>query len=116
MTDANYVVASEENRPWRKQRNMLVAYLFFYNPLRFLKALVFPNSRLYLADALAQFHGMWGLTQTIRRTVPWIWHLWRGRIVRHTKPPISRVPIRSPAGGRGSHALEAQVEQDRVRV
>ncbi|MHC4338753.1 MAG: B12-binding domain-containing radical SAM protein [Planctomycetota bacterium] len=113
MTDANYVVASEEKSPWRKQRNMLVSYLFFYNPLRFLKALVFPNSRLYLADALAQIHGMLGLTQTVRRTVPWIWHLWRGRIVRHTKPPISRVPMRSPTGGRASHALEAQVERDR---
>lgn len=116
MTDANYVIASEEDKPWRKQRNMLIAYLFFYNPLRWIWAFFFPKSRLYLADALAQMHGMWGLSKTIRRTLPWIWHLWRGKIVRHTKPPISNVPIVSPDGGRGSHALEAQAERDRVSV
>jgi len=108
MTDANYVIASGEERPWRKQANMLLAYLYFYNPLRFLWAFAFPRSRLYLADALAQLHGMWGLLHTIRRTAPWIWHLWRGRIVRHDQPPISRIPLRSPAGGRASHALRAQ--------
>jgi radical SAM superfamily enzyme YgiQ (UPF0313 family) len=108
MLDANYVVASEEPKPWRKQINLLVAYLFFYNPLRFLKAIIFPKSRLYLADLLCQALGMYGLLHTIRRTVPWIWHLWRGPIVRCTKPPVSRVPIRSPDGTRASHALEAQ--------
>ncbi|MHC4972269.1 MAG: B12-binding domain-containing radical SAM protein [Planctomycetota bacterium] len=110
MLDANYVVASEEPRPWRKQINLLIAYVFFYNPLRFLKAIVFPKSRLYLADVLCQGLGMYGLLHTIRRTVPWIWHLRRGPIVRCTKPPVSRVPIRSPDGRRASHALEAQAE------
>jgi radical SAM superfamily enzyme YgiQ (UPF0313 family) len=108
MLDANYVVASEEPRPWRKQVNLLIAYLFFYNPLRFLKAIVFPKSRLYLADVLCQALGMYGFLHTVRRTVPWIWHLWRGPVVRCTKPPVSRVPIRSPEGTRASHALEAQ--------
>jgi len=108
MLDANYVVASEESKPWRKQINLLVAYLFFYNPLRFVKAIFFPKSRLYLADVLGQALGMYGLLHTIRRTVPWIWHLRRGPIVRCTKPPLSRVPIRSPDGTRASHALDAQ--------
>jgi len=110
MLDANYVVATEQPRPWRKQINMLVAYMFFYNPLRFLKAIVFPKSRLYAVDLICQVFGMLGLVQTIRRTVPWIWHLWRGPVVRCTKPPISAVPIRSPDGARASHALDAQGE------
>jgi len=93
MGDANYVIASGEARPWRKQLNLLLAYGFFYNPLRFLKAIVFPKSRLYLADAAAQILGMWGLTQTIRRTVPWLLRLWRGRIVRFAEPPSCPVPI-----------------------
>jgi radical SAM superfamily enzyme YgiQ (UPF0313 family) len=114
MLDANYVVASEEPRPWRKQVNLLIAYVFFYNPLRFLKAIVFPKSRLYLADMLCQLLGMYGLLHTIRRTVPWIWRLWRGPIVRCTKPPVSRVPIRSPDGGRASHALHAQDDPQRA--
>jgi len=113
MHDANYVVASAEPRPWRKQGNMLVAYMFFYNPLRFLKAIVFPKSRLYLADLLCQVLGMFGLLHTFRRTVPWIWHLWRGPIVRCTKPPVSRVPIRSPDMTRASHALLAQGDPPR---
>lgn len=108
MLDANYVVASEEPKPWRKQRNLLVAYIFFYNPLRFLKAIVFPKSRLYAVDMICQALGMYGLLYSIRRTLPWMWHLWRGKIKRCTAPPISRVPLVSPTGKRASHALEAQ--------
>jgi len=110
MLDANYVVASEESNPWRKQLNLLLAYMFFYNPLRFLKAIVFPKSRLYAADLICQGLGMYGLLHSIRRTVPWAWRLWRGPIERCTKPPISRVPLVSPRGDRASHALEAQSE------
>ena len=110
MLDANYVVASEEPKPWRKQRNLLLSYMFFYNPLRFFKAIVFPKSRLYLADVICQGLGMYGLLHTIRRTVPWMWHLWRGKIVRETTPPVSSVALRSPDGTRASHALEAQDE------
>lgn len=105
MTDANYVIASGEAKPWKKQLNLMLAYAFFYNPLRFLKALVFPKSRLYLADALAQMHGMWGLTQTVRRTVPWLLRLIGGRIARFSEPPASPVPVvrlgASSAEGRG---------------
>jgi len=108
MTDANYVIASEHRKPWRKQINMLLVYLFFYNPLRLMKAIVFPKSSLYLADALAQLHGMWGLMHTLRRTLPWVWRLRRGPIVRHTAPPMSRIPIRSPDGSKADHALLAQ--------
>jgi len=93
MMDANYVIASGEAKPWKKQLNLLLAYGFFYNPLRFLKAIVFPKSRLYLADAGAQLLGMWGLTQTIRRTVPWLLRLRLGKIVRFTEPPACAVPI-----------------------
>jgi radical SAM superfamily enzyme YgiQ (UPF0313 family) len=112
LLDGNYVVASTERRPWRNQVNLILTYLFFYNPLRFLKAFVFPKSRLYLADALGQLHGMCGLVRTFWRTIPWAWHLWRGKIVRTTKPPMSPVPLRNPAGGRASHALLAQDEAD----
>jgi radical SAM superfamily enzyme YgiQ (UPF0313 family) len=115
MTDANYVIASGEAKPWKKQLNLMLAYAFFYNPLRFMKALVLPKSRLYLADALAQLHGMWGLTQTVRRTVPWLLRLMGGRIERLTEPPASPVPVvklggcapapegRGRGGGRSEH-------------
>ena len=48
IVDGNYVVASRDRRPWRKQFNLLVAYLYFYNPVRFLAALILPGSKLPL--------------------------------------------------------------------
>jgi radical SAM superfamily enzyme YgiQ (UPF0313 family) len=51
VIDGNHVVASRDPKPWRKQLNVLLAYLCFYNPLRFLYALVRPKSRIPLADA-----------------------------------------------------------------
>ena len=51
MLGGNYVIASNHKRPWIKQANILLAYAYFYNPLRFLKALVFPKTRLYLVDS-----------------------------------------------------------------
>jgi len=105
MIDGNYVVASHHEKPWRKQLNILLAYLYFYNPLRFLKALVRPKTRLYLADAGMQAIGMWGLSKTIRRTLPWALRLVRGRITRCATFPASPLPMRMPNGGPAPHAL-----------
>jgi radical SAM superfamily enzyme YgiQ (UPF0313 family) len=51
VIDGNHVVASRDPKPWRKQLNVLLAYLYFYNPLRFLFALIRPKSRIPFADA-----------------------------------------------------------------
>ena len=105
MYDGNYVVASRQKKPWNKQFNIMAAYLYFYNPLRFLIALVRSKSGLYLLDPIVQFLGMWGLTKTIRRTLGWALRLRRGDIKRHTQVPASRIPMRSIDGGPASHAL-----------
>ncbi len=105
MMDANYVVASEHPQPWKKQLNIIAAYLYFYNPLRFFVALVRPKSKLYLADALMQLVGMRGTVQTVRRTIGWAFRLMRGNIKRNTTVPASRVPMRNPDGGQAAHAL-----------
>ena len=99
MLDGNYVVASQHPRPWRKQLNIMAAYLYFYNPLRFLAALVRPKSKLYLADAGMQLIGMWGLSQTIRRTIGWAWRLARGPIERKTQVPGPQLPVRTLVEG-----------------
>jgi radical SAM superfamily enzyme YgiQ (UPF0313 family) len=116
MLDGNYVVASSHAQPWRKQLNILLAYLYFYNPLQFLIALVRPKSRLYLADAGMQILGMWGLTQTIRRTIGWAFRLTRGQVVRRTEPPFSRIPMRSAQGGVASHALPGTPQPGLVQL
>jgi len=105
MIDGNYVIASEHKKPWRKQFNILAAYLYFYNPLRFLIAVVRPKSSLYLVDPGMQVIGMWGLALTIRRTLGWAFRLMLGKIKRHTRVPASRIPMRSADGGPASHAL-----------
>jgi radical SAM superfamily enzyme YgiQ (UPF0313 family) len=105
MLDGNFVVASRAERPWRKQLNIIAAYLYFYNPLRFVKALVRPKSRLYLADSGMQVLGMLGLVQTIRRTLGWAYRLWRGGIVRQTSPPSSVLPMTNAQGAQASRAV-----------
>ena len=36
IADGNYVVASKHPRPWLKQLSILLAYAYFFNPLRLL--------------------------------------------------------------------------------
>jgi hypothetical protein len=105
MLDANYVVASRHPKPWRKQFNIMAAYAYFYNPLRFLIAIFIPKSKLYLVDVLIQAIGMRGLGMTVRRTFGWALRLWRGPIRHRSRPPSSPFPMRSVDGGAACHAL-----------
>ncbi len=114
MIDGNHLVASKHKRPWSKQLNVLIGYMFFYNPLRLLKALVLPkNRRGHFADAGAQLIGMAGVVQNIWRTPRWLYHLLRGRIERHDEEPVSPIPFRSVDGKPAAHGLPHQtVEAD----
>ncbi len=105
MLGGNYVVASHHPKPWRKQINILIAYAYFYNPLRFLTALVRPKSKLHFADAICQVIGMWGLSQTLRKTAGWVMRLRWGKIKRRSTPPMNVIPMRAPDGSRAGHAL-----------
>jgi radical SAM superfamily enzyme YgiQ (UPF0313 family) len=105
MLDANYVVASRHPQPWKKQLNIMAAYLYFYNPLRFLLAVVRPKSALYLADACLQAIGMFGVSQTIYRTIGWALRLMTGRIKRKSEVPASPIPMRGTDGSVAAHAL-----------
>jgi radical SAM superfamily enzyme YgiQ (UPF0313 family) len=108
MFDGNYVIASKERRPWRKQINLLLAYLFFYNVVRATRHLIKLRRNKHLAwDAGAQFWGMWGLAANIRRTLPWAVRLLLGRIRRHWKAPDTRIPMQSPDGDIASHDQSA---------
>lgn len=51
IADGNYVIASKHPRPWMKQVTILLAYLFFFNPLRMLLSLVWSKSNIAHADA-----------------------------------------------------------------
>jgi hypothetical protein len=113
MLGGNYVVASHHPKPWRKQINILLAYVYFYNPLRFALALVRPSTRLYFAEAVWQILGMWGLAQTARRTFGWILRLRFGKIRRRVAPPMNEVPMRAVDGSPASHALPGSIQARR---
>jgi radical SAM superfamily enzyme YgiQ (UPF0313 family) len=105
MMDGTYVIASNSPQPWKKQLNMLLAYLFFYNPIRILALLARPGNNQLLFDVGFQLAGMAGLACTFRRTIGWAFRLMTGQISRRTSPPVSRIPMRSPTGGRAQHDI-----------
>jgi len=107
MFDGNYVIQSGCKEPWRKQFNLMAAYLYFYNPLRLLKAVVRPKSSVFLADPVFQILGMCGFPQTLRRTLGWALRLGFGRIERRTRAPASLVPMRSAAGTAAHQSVRA---------
>jgi len=105
MMGDNHVVASAARKSWGKQLNIIAAYLFFYNPLRLLGALMRPKSRMRLVDVGSQLIGMWGAALTIRRTLGWAIRLLVGPVVPARAVPVSRIPMRNPRGAQASHAL-----------
>jgi radical SAM superfamily enzyme YgiQ (UPF0313 family) len=104
MYDGNYVIASSHRRPWRKQFNILAAYVYFYNGLRLLARLARTRTPLKLKPAGMQIIGLWGLAYTFRHTLGWMLRLMLGRIVRCDDVPRSALPMRSPDGSAASHA------------
>jgi len=103
MFDGNYVVASNHKRPWLKQLNMLAGYLYFYNPIWLIVALLNSRSRVNVKPAGMQVVGMMGLAMTIARTSGWALRLMWGRIERLREPPASRIPMRAVDGATASH-------------
>ncbi|MBM4089332.1 MAG: radical SAM protein [Planctomycetes bacterium] len=66
---------------------------------------VYLKARAHLIDAGIQLFGMYALMHTYGRTAGWAWQLFRGRIRRHQRAPVSRLPMRRPDGGPAPHAL-----------
>lgn len=115
MYDGNYVIASSHKRPWRKQLNLLMGYLYFYNPGWFVVALLRRKTKVGMKPAYMQIAGMFGLAQTIRRTFGWALRLMFGRIERLTAPPTSPVPMRSVDGGAACHSIIDTLEPPQPR-
>lgn len=107
MYDGNYVIASKHQRPWRKQLNLLLAYLSFYNPVWLTAGLLRKKTRVSQKAAIMQVIGMLGLAHTIRRTAGWALRLMVGRIERLAGPPTSPVPMRGVDHSPACHAPAA---------
>jgi radical SAM superfamily enzyme YgiQ (UPF0313 family) len=104
MYDGNYVVASAHPRPWQKQLNLLLGYLYFYNPVWFLAILLRKKTKVSEKAAAMQIVGMMGVTQTIRRTFSWAVRLMFGQVERLKTAPGSPLPMRGVASDIASHA------------
>jgi radical SAM superfamily enzyme YgiQ (UPF0313 family) len=72
MKSGMHVIASRHPRPWIKQLNLLAAYLFFFNPLRLLFALIWPKSPIPLADAETWPPAVIGLRPKRREFKRWL--------------------------------------------
>lgn len=105
MCDGNYVIASNAPNAWQKQLNILIAYLFFYNPIRLIGLLCKPDNNQLMFDAGLQIVGTAGLFHTFCRTIGWAFRLMTGRIKRKNTPPASQIPMRNPAGHRADHDI-----------
>jgi hypothetical protein len=104
MYDGNYVVASNLKRPWRKQLNLLMGYIYFYNPVWLAVNLLRRKNKVTAKAAGMQVVGMLGALMTIRRTFSWAVRLMLGRIERLKHSPQSKVPMRSVDGSVAHHA------------
>jgi hypothetical protein len=117
MYDGNYVIASAHRRPWRKQLNLLVGYLYFYNIVWLAAAIWRRKSKVSMKPAYMQMVGMLGLIPTIGRTFGWALRLMFGRIDRLDRPPAGRIPARGADGAPGSHGgCDAPEPSRRARV
>ena len=118
MCDGNYVVASNHKRPWQKQLTMLAGYLYFYNPVWLVAALIRDKTPLSKKPAYMQIIGMMGLVMTTVRTFGWAMRLMFGRIERYSQPPASEIPMRSIDGARASHdtsVISIQIQRPSIR-
>ena len=117
MRDGNYVVASSHKRPWKKQLTMLAGYVYFYNPVWLIVALIRNRTPVAEKPAQMQIIGMMGLVMTIARTSGWALRLMLGRIERLSHPPVSQIPMHSIDGAPASHDTSvARVEIQRPLV
>lgn len=111
MYDGNYVVASLHKRPWLKQFNMMLGYLYFYNPFWLAVNLLRKKTKVSNKAAGMQVVGILGVIQTIRHTFPWALRLMFGKVQRLAEPPASRVPVRHLGAACASEAPTRPVVQ-----
>jgi radical SAM superfamily enzyme YgiQ (UPF0313 family) len=95
MYDGNHVIASAHARPWRKQLNMLVGYLYFYNFAWLLTNLWRSKTPVRMRPAYMQMVGILGLVPTAWRTTAWALRLMFGKVERLTRPPACTIPMRA---------------------
>jgi hypothetical protein len=86
--DGNHLVATADPHPWRRQVNLLLSYLTFYNPVNLVRAL--PRiDKLWAERIVMQVYGMFGLAKSAVHLRKWVQRLITTPIERFTEltPP-----------------------------
>ena len=108
--DGNFCIATNDPKPWRKQLNIYLAYMSFYNPINFLRALFNWKDPVWLFRVGYQVYGMAGLVKSLQRGFSWLWSLYRGPVKKMDHRPRRRLlmvpPPVSPA--QTGHTLQTQ--------
>jgi hypothetical protein len=92
--DGNHVAASLHPQPWRKQTNLLRAYICFYNPINLLRALLAaPRGGVPGKQFAMQIVGILGLSLTIPRMLQWSRRLKQGPVEVWDGLQKARIPM-----------------------
>lgn len=97
LWDGNHVISIGSSKPWQLQRNVLLAYAAFYNPINLVRAFLRPHRKW--SDLYLQLWGMWGVAFTAWRLIPWAFRLKAAAAKRFTlwrDVPRSKLPIKPP--------------------
>jgi radical SAM superfamily enzyme YgiQ (UPF0313 family) len=108
--DGNHCIATSDRKPWRMQMNIYLAYLSFYNPLNFVKALAAWKDPLWKFRVVYQVYGMAGLPKSFKRGFSWLWSLYKGPVKKMEEQPRRRLLMVPPpvSPTQTGHALQAQ--------
>ena len=82
---------------------MLAGYMYFYNPVWLIVALIRNQTPVRMKPAYMQIVGMLGLVMTTVRTSGWAMRLMYGKIERQSHPPASQIPMQGADGASASH-------------
>ena len=94
--DGNHLIATSDEKPWRKQLNIYFAYASFYNPLNFVKAILKWKDPLWTYRVVYQVYGMAGLVKSFTKGWGWLKNLWSGPITKLQEVPRRRLEMIPP--------------------
>ncbi len=94
--DGNHLVATVDSHPWRRQVNLLMSYLSFYNPVNLVRAL--PRiDKLWAERIVMQVYGMLGVARSAVQLRRWVERLISAPIERFTELSPPKFAMVAPA-------------------
>jgi radical SAM superfamily enzyme YgiQ (UPF0313 family) len=91
--DGNHCIATHDKNPWRKQMNIYLAYVSFYNPWNFLKVILNWKDPIRTMRIMYQLYGMAGVVKSLHTGWNWLWNLRKGPVTKMQQVPGSRLEI-----------------------